>query len=280
MGISIAYDEDEVFAELDKKYEPLITFNEFNIGARGVNEAFEVTFTGMFLDFISDVEISDSQQISIISKSFNQVIISITTNSIVQENTITFNYPTGSRDFTFNTANIQSIVPSPTGTGESLWTQPTPLPANNEVTLTLGKFEAEQDNGEGWNNHAYYGNFQGSFTKITHEFTTKNDTNAFCYIKFNNTNTVGTGGNPRIYISSATNLQVFSSTGTQISNTQIVADDTIRVEFTSTTMSVFVNGVLIVTNTGNYNLAMQNSYVTFTSFRFTILENIITRKFE
>jgi len=265
-------------------YIPKVIIRTASISDKPTNDTFNVTISGEFLDSVYDVQISalDNTGVDIteVSKSFSEITLEVTTNNIPQQYDIIISSTSGVSILPFDTVTLVQIIPTIDGSGASLWQQPTPLPSNNEVTLGDGRFEAEQNNGEGWNNHAFYGNFTGAFTKIVHEFVTNNDTNAYCYIRFNNTTNVGTAGNPRIYISNATSLQVFSDTGASISSTAVANGDLITVEFTSTTMEVFVNGEPRVQSTGNYTNAMQGSYVTFTSFRFTILTGIVTKLIE
>lgn len=273
------FTQKNILESLDKIYTPTVSFNTFNIGDRGVNETFVVSFKGVFLDFISSVSINDNQSISILNKKYDVIDVEILTNSTLQQNTITFTYPTGTKVFTFETKNIESIIPNINTTGESLWRQPSPLPSNNEVTLSQGRFQSEQNNGEGWNNHAYYGNFTGTFTKISHEFITRNSTNAYCYINFSDQINAATNNIPRIYISNGSTLQYYNTSGSFGGSTSLQENDIITVDFTSTTMQVSINGEQVYTHSGNYSRAMQNSYVNFVSYRFSILEDIITRKF-
>lgn len=166
---------------------------------------------------------------------------------------------------------ITVVIPDSTGFAPELWVQ---SGGNNQSTVSLGTFEAQNSGGNGWNEHAYFGSVT-STSQINFEMTLDRLTgasSAYGFIRFNNTNNPSTGGNPKIYIENANTLLVYNSTGSSTNLGFVSTGDKIEVRFTPTTMEVFKNNVSIYTHTGSYNLT--NMFVTFTAYRVLRATNI------
>ena len=266
-------------------YKPNIEVSTTTISEKPINSTFTEVIKGKFMDAINSIEISapnmDGVSANISRNSYEELELNISTNELIQSYSIVLKRGIEVvKTFTFNTANLILIIPSPNGTSESLWRQPNPVPSNNVCDLTFGKFQSEQNNGNGWNDHAYYGGFSGNFNKIVHEFKVDISTNAYCHIRFNSTTNPSTSGGPRIYQSNGNNLLIYNQLGSTIGSTTIAVGDIIRVEFTPTTMEVFKNNNQVLINQGNYITAMIGSYVNFTSYRFSTFSEIKTKIFE
>lgn len=264
-------------------YNPTIIFYTESISEKPISQTFNLNISGEFLDSITDVDIStvDENNINavIIEKTFNNISIDVTTNDVVQNYVINLKKGDNNiKNFNFSTSVFTLVTPSLNGSGESLWVKPSV--ANNDAVVSFGIFEAQNSNGNGWNDHAYYGNFNGSFTKIVHEFTIdrlNGASNNYGHIRFNNTNNSATNGSPRIQIYAGGTTTIFNQLGQSIGGIVFQENDNIRVEFTQTSMDVFQNGNNIMSHTGAYINSMQGSYVNWTFYRVGKFINIQTK---
>lgn len=259
-------------------YEPTINITTQSIGDKGINSTVKIKIKGSFLDYLNDFNLSASNEtgvsLNVISQNFDEIIFEVTLNSEEQTYILTLSREDQIFTFDFEGKDLILIEPSLNGSGQSLWVKGTGV--DNGTILTDGQFQAEQNNGQGWNEHAYYGNFTGIINTIEHEFTVGVASNAFCYIRFNNTNNPSTAGNPRIYQVSGNQLRIYSSTGTQIATTTLAVGDIIKVIFTETSMEVLKNSNSVILNVGDYSSSLAGSYVNFTAFRFSTFTDIKT----
>ncbi|MDB0603204.1 hypothetical protein PL373_19135 [Tenacibaculum maritimum] len=257
-------------------YSPSVIINTFLPAIVKTNKTTEIIVKGSFLDFINGANVSAINQtgisVSIVSKSFSELVLELTTNTDLQAYTIDLKNPNG-QTYTVNleAKNISIYTPKPSGTAPSLWVK---SGSNNSTVVTTGGYEAENSGGNGWNEHAYFGSFTSS-SRL--EFSFKVDrlqgaSNAYCFIRTDNQNNASTGGNPRVYISNGTTFNVYAPNGSSIGNTQIAVDDVIDVVLEVNKYEVFKNGVSIGIYNGAVNLT--NIFMTFTGYRVAKLSNI------
>lgn len=282
-GILIKKDADGNIEEYtNDSYVPTVLVGSLSMGSKAPSQTFQQKFFGTFMDAITNVSVTgqtDSAGVTatIVSKSFNEIIIEITVNAVIQTYNLILSNNQSSFSTTFITENFTQVIPSLTGSGNSLWIKPNVT--NNDCVLTTGGFEAENNNGDGWNDHAYFGTFT-SATKLAFEFDIlelQDASNAYCFIRFNNTNNASTSGNPRVYAQNGSTFLGYASNGSQFLNTQISEGDNIEVIFTPTTMEIFKNGQSLGINNGTYNL--NGIYMNFTAYRVFKIENITAKIF-
>lgn len=172
---------------------------------------------------------------------------------------------------TIEVAGIKSIVPVVSGNSPELW-QNSGI-ANNGSSVGNGSFESEGNNGNGWNEHAYFGPVTaGQYIELEFTHDTPTWASAYCFIRLNADNTASTTGTPRVYIWNTTNMYIYDDGNAQSQVNTIVVGDVIKMRITATTFEVFKNGASIYSDTGTYNLA--NIYPNFTAYRGINLTNI------
>ncbi|MDB0602180.1 hypothetical protein PL373_13680 [Tenacibaculum maritimum] len=257
-------------------YNPKFVINTFLPTVIETNKTSQVIIKGSFLDFVDSVNMTAPNQtgtsISIISKSFDQLVVELTTNSDVQQYQLTLKSPSNQEEtILIDSANISIYTPNTTGKAPELWVK---TGSSNNTVVTTGGYEAENSGGNGWNEHAYFGAFTSS-SRL--EFSFKVDrlqgaSNAYCFIRTNNQNNASTSGNPRVYISNGASFLVYAPNGSSLTNTQIAVGDMIDIVLEPNKYEVFKNGVSIGVYNGTVNLT--NVYMTFTGYRVAKLSNI------
>ncbi|WP_440881396.1 hypothetical protein [Tenacibaculum sp. C7A-26P2] len=257
-------------------YNPKFVIDTFLPSIVEINKTSQVIIKGSFLDFINSVNVTTANQtgvsVNIISKTFDELILELTTNEDLQTYIINLKSPSNQQHtISVDAKNISIYIPTLTGVTPELWVK---LGSNNNTILTTGGYEAENSGGNGWNEHAYFGGLTSS-SRLEFSFKVERlqgASNAYCYIRTNNQNNVSTGGNPRVYIQNGNTFYVYAPNGGNIGTTQISVDDVIDIVLEPNKYEVFKNGVSIGVYNGTVNLT--NVYMTFTGYRVAKLSNI------
>lgn len=233
-----------------------------------------VEFKGFFLDYITNVEVSANNQngvsVEIVSTSYSKIIVKLTTNSDEQEYTITLISPTKTENFIIEAESFDLIIPDNNIQSPGLWNK---IGANNNSIVGLGSYEAENSNGNGWNEHASFGPVTSS-SRLDFGFQVDRVTgasSAYCHILTANFNGPTTGNTPRIYISNATTLLIYPPIGASVQNT-INSGDRINIVLEPNKYEIFKNSNSIFVYTGNVSL--NNIYMNFTAYRVLKLSQI------
>lgn len=261
---------------VEAAYQPTPEVISYSSNLMSISDTVRVEVKGSFMDYMDSYSFLGANgdgSVAFVSSTFSTLLLDVTTSAVIQDYVLTITDLAGT-DYThtISAQNINVYTPSDTGTGLELWTIGTG--ANNQVSVGNGVVTAQDTTGNGWNEHAYFGGVFNATSQLIVEFTVNrlnSASNAYGHIRFNNTNTASTAGNPRIYISLGSTTQIFNAVGGSVTTTSSV-DDAYKVVFTSTTMETFKNGDSIQSHTGSYNI--NTLYFNFTAYRVLELTNI------
>ena len=268
--------------EINNAYCPLPIVDTVSTDTLGTSSTVDINVKGIFLDQIYDasaVLVSGAGVLTINSVtvvSYEEININVTTDGNIGDYDLTILGTCGNITLpTISVLNITIVIPTTTGSAPELWVQNGAV--NNDAVVGTGTFVAEGGNGDGWNEHAYFGTFtSASRIDFSMDVDVLNTTsNAYCYVRFTTSNVVGTTGNPRIYIQAGGTLIAYNSAGAATTVGTITVGDNIRVSLTPTNMEVFVNNSSVYNGAGAYTLT--NIYTTFTGYRVFGASNIQVR---
>lgn len=237
----------------------------------------QIIIRGNFMDYIVSYtfvgQTTGGGSVSLVSQTFSTLILDITADATIQNYDLVLTDGDGNTfSHTVVSDNIVVYTPQVAGAGVELWS--VPAAANNDVVVTDGGFLCENNTGDGWNEHAYFGGAFNAPTKaiIQFDIVELNDaSNAYCHIKLNGDNSTARSGSPRIYVSAGTTATIYNNGGGSNADT-FAEGDQIKIELTTTTMETFINGNSIQSHTGVYDIA--NFFVTFIGYRVFKVENI------
>lgn len=242
-----------------------------------------VVVNGSFLDYVNSVSFSANSttgiSVSLISSSFNKIELDVVCSSVLQDINITLTTPKESKNIVVSVKQQRVIIPSNSGTGESLWKRGS-TNGNQAITGT-GTFEAENNGGNGWNEHAYYGPFSGTVTEIQHEFVISRlnaASNAYVYIHLDNTSTA-TSGNvlPRFQsFQGGSDNDFINIQGNTIALPVFQDGDKIGIKINALSAQIILNDVVVLTDSGDYSSVLSNVNLSFTAFRVFSITDLKT----
>jgi len=257
--------------QVDEIYCPEPIVSSSSVTALGFNTTIDVIVKGSFLDQITSITSASQNGTGTLTvnnfsiDSYDQLTVNITTDSNVDSYVLTLVGNCGEVELTeISVLSITAITPNVSGTAPDLWVK---SGGNNNSVLGLGTFEAEDSNGNGWNEHAYFGP-ASSTARLDFNMTLdrlSGNSSAYCFIRFNTANNPSTVGNPRLYVQNSNTLTFYDSSGNQSSLGTVSVNDIVKVSLTTSSAEVFVNGISVYNDAETYNL--NNIYVTFTAYR-------------
>lgn len=266
-------------------YEPSFTIDFFTPNSlnAGISTPQRVTVKGSFLDYVETASFNSNDSngisVSIVSKTFDTLELDVVVSSINQDININLTSPSETKSFVIPVKNQRVIIPSNSGTGESLWKRGTT--SGNQAVTGTGTFEAQNNGGNGWNEHAYYGTFTNPITEIQHEFTItrlNGNSDAYVYIHFDQT-AVATSGNvlPRLSIFQGGNNNDFTNiNGNNIALPNLFDGDNVKVIINATSFVVIVNNQVVSEDNNDYSSILNNVNLSFTAFRVFAISNLKT----
>lgn len=256
-------------------YEPTVVVDTSFPSVVSVSSTNEITIRGDFLDYLQSATVSAGDETgvsaSIISATFSELVLELVVNSVEQFYTVNLNAPNQTIPLLIEASDFQTVIPTTTGSAPNLWVK---TGNNNAAVVGTGTFRAENNTGDGWNEHAYFGPLTSSSrieVEMTIDFLNGNS-NAYCFTSFSSLNAPSTGGQPRIYVFNGVGMQVYSPTGQQQTLPNVAVGDIIQVVLEPNKMEVFVNGQSRYTFNGT--VQMNNVYVNYTAFRIMGYTNI------
>ena len=239
-----------------------------------INSTKTIILKGLFLDHISDISfigsIDGTGSVNIISQNEKQIILELTASLTVQYYDLILKSKTQTETITILGTNPIFITPDNNVLEPFLWVK---QGNKNSTSLALGVFEAKNNNGNGWNEHAYFGPLTTG-NVLEFEFICERlygTSGAYCFIRFNNDNSASTQGFPKLYIENGYTLKIYNSEGI-ITTANINKNDFIKTKLSNNSMQVFINGKEVMKHLGNYNL--ENIYPTFIAYRVFKANNI------
>lgn len=265
-----------VESELSKKYSPTLTIIGIDKTKIGLNKTTSIIVSGKYMDFVENVNVSGSTDnnglgVVIISKSYDSIIIDVTTNSQAQDLTLLLIAFDGStKSLNIESLNIDVLMPS--NGGSVLWQNKTGE-ATNPNNTGYGFIQKPSTSG-GWNTQATFFGVPANKDfelEITYKKLPASTTYGMFGMNISNTTSSYSDIDFAFYVNNSTNLYIYENGASRGFVGSINDGDVCKITRTNNVIKYFVNGELKRT----VNNATTNAMIFDCSlYRSIRLENI------